>query len=121
MVVWTSLNIHVVLEYTCSRKLCLFSWNSCEIDFVYIFFIFWLLQVLIWNHIYYYEVLEVLHSAYAAGHVKITDYISFIITLLSRFKVLPGYLFICQTVAAMSSINNCNQLIKSSNYDKLDV
>lgn len=58
MVVWTSLNIHVVVEYTCSRKLCPFSWNSCEIDVVYIFFIFWLLQVLIWNHLYYYEVLK---------------------------------------------------------------
>ena len=36
--------------------------------------------------------IEVLHSAYAAGHIKITDYISFSITLLSRFKVLPGTL-----------------------------
>ncbi|KAF3969199.1 hypothetical protein CMV_006986 [Castanea mollissima] len=37
--------------------------------------------------------IEVLHSAYAAGHVKITDYISFIITLLSRFKVLPENIY----------------------------
>lgn len=36
--------------------------------------------------------IEVLHSAYTAGHVKITDYISFIVTLLSRYKVFPGTL-----------------------------
>lgn len=37
--------------------------------------------------------IEVLHSAYTAGHVKITDYISFIVTLLSRYKVFPENIY----------------------------
>ncbi|KAE8098634.1 hypothetical protein FH972_016679 [Carpinus fangiana] len=37
-----------------------------------------------------FRIIEVLHSAYTAGHIKITDHISFFITLLSRFKVYPG-------------------------------
>lgn len=37
-----------------------------------------------------FRIVEVLHSAYTAGHIKITDHISFFITLLSRLKVFPG-------------------------------
>nr|XP_010315603.1 testis-expressed protein 10 homolog isoform X1 [Solanum lycopersicum]XP_010315605.1 testis-expressed protein 10 homolog isoform X1 [Solanum lycopersicum]XP_025885138.1 testis-expressed protein 10 homolog isoform X1 [Solanum lycopersicum] len=36
-----------------------------------------------------FRVMEVLHSAYKAGHIQIADYISFFITLLSRFQVYP--------------------------------
>ncbi|KAE8125193.1 hypothetical protein FH972_020026 [Carpinus fangiana] len=40
-----------------------------------------------------FRIIEVLHSAYNAGHIKITDHISFFITLLSRFKVFPGNMY----------------------------
>ncbi|XP_059463584.1 uncharacterized protein LOC132192307 isoform X2 [Corylus avellana] len=40
-----------------------------------------------------FRIIEVLHSAYTAGHIKITDHISFFITLLSRFKVFPGNMY----------------------------
>ncbi|XP_059668653.1 uncharacterized protein LOC132313744 [Cornus florida] len=36
-----------------------------------------------------FRIIEVLHSAYKAGHIQITDHISFFITLTSCFKVLP--------------------------------
>ncbi|KAJ4827083.1 hypothetical protein Tsubulata_013897 [Turnera subulata] len=36
-----------------------------------------------------FRVIEVLHSAYSAGHIDIADYTSFFVTLLSRFKVFP--------------------------------
>ncbi|OMO82550.1 Armadillo-like helical [Corchorus capsularis] len=36
-----------------------------------------------------FRIIEVLHAAYKAGHIQIADHISFFITLLSRFKVLP--------------------------------
>lgn len=36
-----------------------------------------------------FRIMEVLHSAYKAGHIQIADYISFFITLLSRFQVYP--------------------------------
>lgn len=36
-----------------------------------------------------FRIIEVLHSAYTAGHIIITDHISFFVTLLSRFKVFP--------------------------------
>lgn len=36
-----------------------------------------------------FRIIEVLHSAYKAGYVQITDQISFLVTLLARFKVLP--------------------------------
>ncbi|KAK6802497.1 hypothetical protein RDI58_000277 [Solanum bulbocastanum] len=36
-----------------------------------------------------FRIMEVLHSAYKAGHIQIADYISFFITLLSRFHVYP--------------------------------
>ncbi|PRQ44133.1 putative pre-rRNA-processing protein IPI1/Testis-expressed sequence 10 protein [Rosa chinensis] len=35
------------------------------------------------------RVIEILHSAYKSGHIQIADHISFFITLLSRFRVLP--------------------------------
>ncbi|CAN4089629.1 unnamed protein product [Withania somnifera] len=35
------------------------------------------------------RIMEVLHSAYMAGHIQIAEYISFFITLLSRFQVYP--------------------------------
>lgn len=41
-----------------------------------------------------FRVMEVLHSAYKAGHIQIADYISFFITLLSRFQVYPGTFWI---------------------------
>ncbi|XP_022147799.1 uncharacterized protein LOC111016649 [Momordica charantia] len=37
-----------------------------------------------------FRMIEVLHSAYKAGHMQIADYISFCATLLSCFKVSPG-------------------------------
>ncbi|KAG2683092.1 hypothetical protein I3760_10G016800 [Carya illinoinensis] len=40
-----------------------------------------------------FRIVEVLHSAYTAGHIKITDHISFFITLLSRFKVFPENIY----------------------------
>ncbi|XP_059428250.1 uncharacterized protein LOC132162022 isoform X2 [Corylus avellana] len=40
-----------------------------------------------------FRIIEVLHSAYTAGHIKITDHISFFITLLLRFKVFPGNVY----------------------------
>ncbi|XP_062167443.1 uncharacterized protein LOC133873715 isoform X1 [Alnus glutinosa] len=40
-----------------------------------------------------FRIIEVLHSAYTAGHIKITDHISFFITLLSRFKVFPENIY----------------------------
>jgi pre-rRNA-processing protein IPI1 len=36
-----------------------------------------------------FRILEVLHSAYKAGHIQLSDYISFLVTLLVRFKVYP--------------------------------
>ncbi|KAL2503103.1 ARM repeat superfamily protein [Forsythia ovata] len=36
-----------------------------------------------------FRILEVLHSAYRAGHIRVADYISFLVTLLSRFQVYP--------------------------------
>ncbi|XP_031127752.1 uncharacterized protein LOC116029851 [Ipomoea triloba] len=35
------------------------------------------------------RILEVLHTAYKAGHIQIADYISFLITLVSRFHAYP--------------------------------
>ncbi|KAG5628678.1 hypothetical protein H5410_000395 [Solanum commersonii] len=35
-----------------------------------------------------FRIMEVLHSAYKAGHIQIADYISFFITLLSRFQFI---------------------------------
>lgn len=39
------------------------------------------------------RILEVLDSAYRAGHIQIADFISFIITLLSKFRVSPENLY----------------------------
>lgn len=39
-----------------------------------------------------FRIVEVLHSAFSAGHIQIADHISFFITLLSRFKVTTGML-----------------------------
>ncbi|KAF8096474.1 hypothetical protein N665_0307s0005 [Sinapis alba] len=36
-----------------------------------------------------YRIVEVVHSAYRAGYIQITDHFSFLITLLARFKVVP--------------------------------
>ncbi|XP_070037729.1 uncharacterized protein [Nicotiana tomentosiformis] len=36
-----------------------------------------------------FRIIEVLQSSYKAGHIQIADYISFFITLLSRFQVYP--------------------------------
>ncbi|KAL0282038.1 UNVERIFIED_CONTAM: hypothetical protein Sradi_7274300 [Sesamum radiatum] len=36
------------------------------------------------------RILEVLHSAFRAGHIQFPDYASFHVTLLSRFHVYPG-------------------------------
>lgn len=40
-----------------------------------------------------FRIMEVLHSAYKAGHIQIADYISFFITLLSRFQVYPEKIY----------------------------
>ncbi|KAH9674360.1 Ipi1 N domain-containing protein [Citrus sinensis] len=40
-----------------------------------------------------FRIIEVLHSAFSAGHIQIADYISFFMTLLSRFKVLPENIY----------------------------
>ncbi|KAM3357389.1 putative protein isoform X1 [Capsicum galapagoense] len=40
-----------------------------------------------------FRIMEVLHSAYKAGHIQIADYISFLITLLSRFQVYPEKIY----------------------------
>ncbi|KAK4371770.1 hypothetical protein RND71_007154 [Anisodus tanguticus] len=39
------------------------------------------------------RIIEVFHSAYKAGHIQIADYISFFITLLSRFQVYPEKIY----------------------------
>ncbi|GAV57315.1 Ipi1_N domain-containing protein [Cephalotus follicularis] len=36
-----------------------------------------------------FRIIEVLHSAYKAGHIQIADHISFFVTLLTCFKVFP--------------------------------
>ncbi|XP_027928988.1 uncharacterized protein LOC114185458 isoform X2 [Vigna unguiculata] len=38
-----------------------------------------------------FRIIEILHSAYREGHVEIADYLSFLITLVSRFKVPPEF------------------------------
>lgn len=37
-----------------------------------------------------FRIFEVLQSSFRAGHILVADYISFHITLLSQFRVLPG-------------------------------
>ncbi|CAH2036339.1 unnamed protein product [Thlaspi arvense] len=37
-----------------------------------------------------YRIVEVLHSAYRYGYIPITDHLSFLITLIARFRVVPG-------------------------------
>lgn len=39
-----------------------------------------------------FRVLEVLQSAFRAGHIQAAGYTSFLVTLLSRFEVYPGTL-----------------------------
>ncbi|KFK25037.1 hypothetical protein AALP_AA8G058400 [Arabis alpina] len=36
-----------------------------------------------------YRTVEVLHTAYRAGYIQITDHLSFVISLIARFKVVP--------------------------------
>ena len=36
------------------------------------------------------RIMEVIHSSYEAGHVQLTDFISFLVTLLSQYEVTPG-------------------------------
>ncbi|CAH8312798.1 unnamed protein product [Eruca vesicaria subsp. sativa] len=36
-----------------------------------------------------YRIVEVVHTAYRAGYIQITDHISLLITLIARFKVVP--------------------------------
>jgi len=36
-----------------------------------------------------YRIVEILHTAYRAGYIQITDHFSFLITLIARFKVVP--------------------------------
>ncbi|CAH8272375.1 unnamed protein product [Arabidopsis lyrata] len=36
-----------------------------------------------------FRIVEILHSAYKAGYIQITDHFSFFITLIARFKVVP--------------------------------
>ncbi|XWS59392.1 hypothetical protein CRYUN_Cryun08bG0117800 [Craigia yunnanensis] len=40
-----------------------------------------------------FRIIEVLHAAYKAGHIQIADHISFFMTLLSRFKVIPENIY----------------------------
>ncbi|XP_057526367.1 uncharacterized protein LOC130805595 isoform X2 [Amaranthus tricolor] len=35
------------------------------------------------------RIMEVIHSSYEAGHVQLTDFISFLVTLLSQYEVTP--------------------------------
>ncbi|XWS56064.1 hypothetical protein CRYUN_Cryun09bG0054800 [Craigia yunnanensis] len=42
----------------------------------------------------FFRVIEVLHAAYRAGHIQIADHIGFFMTLLSRFKVFPEYIYL---------------------------
>ncbi|XP_043815771.1 uncharacterized protein LOC110623015 isoform X3 [Manihot esculenta] len=37
-----------------------------------------------------FRIIEVLHLAFKAGHIQITDHLSFFVTLVSRVNVLPG-------------------------------
>ncbi|CAA7396006.1 unnamed protein product [Spirodela intermedia] len=37
------------------------------------------------------RILEVLHSAYKSGHVKLADHIGFLVTIVARFKVSPEF------------------------------
>lgn len=39
-----------------------------------------------------FRIIEILHSSYRDGHIKIADYLSVFITLVLRFKVSPGIL-----------------------------
>eukprot|EP00268_Persea_americana_P064657 TRINITY_DN8539_c0_g1_i1.p1 TRINITY_DN8539_c0_g1~~TRINITY_DN8539_c0_g1_i1.p1 ORF type:complete len:884 (-),score=132.86 TRINITY_DN8539_c0_g1_i1:635-3286(-) len=48
--------------------------------------------------------IEVLHSAYKAGHVQITDQISFLVTLIARFKVFPR--MVCNGAENDGNISN---------------
>lgn len=36
------------------------------------------------------RIVEVVHDAYSAGYIQITDHFSFLTTLVARFKVVPG-------------------------------
>ncbi|CAE6088219.1 unnamed protein product [Arabidopsis arenosa] len=36
-----------------------------------------------------YRIVEILHTAYRAGYIQITDHFGFLITLIARFKVVP--------------------------------
>nr|GEV77408.1 hypothetical protein [Tanacetum cinerariifolium] len=49
--------------------------------------------------------LEVLNSAYRAGHLQIADYISFLITLLSRYEVFP--VAICLSESSSVAMEKC--------------
>lgn len=37
-----------------------------------------------------YRIVEVVHNAYRDGYIQITDHFSFLISVISRFKVVPG-------------------------------
>ncbi|KAH9737959.1 Ipi1 N domain-containing protein [Citrus sinensis] len=50
------------------------------------------------EHLVLFRIIEVLHSAFSAGHIQIADYISFFMTLLSRFKVLPENLTFAENI-----------------------
>ncbi|CAK9180770.1 unnamed protein product [Ilex paraguariensis] len=56
-----------------------------------------------------FRVLEVLHSAYKAGHIQIADHISFLFTLLSRFKVFPGDCFAEKIYSVMEDGDKSNR------------
>ncbi|KAK7407066.1 hypothetical protein VNO78_08706 [Psophocarpus tetragonolobus] len=57
-----------------------------------------------------FRTIEILHSAYRDGHIKIADYLSVFITLVSRFKVSPEISFagfkhpLCQTLKSMTTV-----------------
>lgn len=58
-----------------------------------------------------FRIIEVLHSAYRDGHIKIADYLSVFITLVLRFKVSPeigsaGFKSdpLCQTLKSMTTV-----------------
>ena len=36
------------------------------------------------------RIVEVVHDAYSAGYIQITDHFSFLTTLVARFKVVQG-------------------------------
>ncbi|MCE0480943.1 hypothetical protein HAX54_038252 [Datura stramonium] len=59
------------------------------------------------------RIIEVLHSAYKAGHIQIADYISFFITLLSRFQVYPEKIYPTEKHEGKSNRGTFKSVVRS--------